>query len=222
MSFSVLNVRGDGHCFYRCVWRLAVAEPSVADDLCLEADDLADEDAGVREIRDTIASYLGSWGEGRVRGLLELHRADPSLAEFYPVLAHAGRCTGADEAFRAIVRAVRETRTYASELELSVLRDALDDVRVLVLSCASLADPAGLADRWMRDLHKSLPLVDESRVAVLINENNVHYRLGRFRGRVVIDAAELRRHIEERMAEPSDSDDSDDFDDSDDSDRVDV
>lgn len=54
----------------------------------------------------------------------------------------------------------------------------------------------------VRDAHGT----DAAIMAILVNEGNFHYRLGRFRGAVVFDTSELRSHIDQLLASSSDED----------------
>ena len=56
MSFRVLNVKGDGNCYYRCIWNIVKG----IDELCeaLYLNDKVDEDRGAEEIREYVALSL--------------------------------------------------------------------------------------------------------------------------------------------------------------------
>jgi len=57
MLLSIIDVKGDGHCFYRCVWRIAqkVTEITEVLYLCQNSDS---ELEGAQEVRDYVAIAL--------------------------------------------------------------------------------------------------------------------------------------------------------------------
>ena len=53
MALMIHNVKGDGHCFYRCLWRIIRSDTAASEIIYLI--DKTDEDAGMQEIRDFVA-----------------------------------------------------------------------------------------------------------------------------------------------------------------------
>lgn len=101
---------------------------------------------------------------------------------------------------------------YASELEVEIVRGALNDIgggldtQLLVLACgSSVGDRAALADKWLRELHQAARSCAASRVTVLNNQDNVHYRFTRFNGSVVTDRARMVEALDALMDSDSDS-----------------
>ncbi len=220
MALRVVNVRGDGHCFYRCVWRVAKECPRVAEALLLE-EELSDELEGAMEVRHFVSMSLrhGVYGArtafrnmlALLEGVEDAELRD-TLTDAYPLLSSGipgsvGGLTDAAEDLRRYdaLERIDDTALYASEFEVGILTRALAveaDLRLIVVIDGGSA--AESADKWLRELHKMLPTVAESRVALLINVDNVHYRFARFRGKAVASHADLTAYVEAIMKEESD------------------
>lgn len=91
-NFRVFNVRGDGNCFYRCMWRIGKEDRAIADALWIFH--LDDEDAGSRQVRRFVANALLHCprAERALQNLMALRRAwdedVDDLEESYPILEH--------------------------------------------------------------------------------------------------------------------------------------
>jgi len=57
MLLSIIDVKDDGHCFYRCVWRIAQKVPEIAEVLYL-CQNCESELEGAQEVRDYVAIAL--------------------------------------------------------------------------------------------------------------------------------------------------------------------
>lgn len=209
MKFNVVNVKGDGSCFYRCLWRVASSDSCVAEDLALDEDDLKDEDVGVREIRRAVAWSIENSPSiiARLDDLSDLYFADRSLVDVIPILEHVDKNATLVENAEAVAACVRQTNTYASQFELETVRYMVDSTDIIVLACESFRDLESLGDKWLREIHAALRGVTKPRLAIVLNEANMHYRVLRFGTSYVLDTHTFRVFIEDRMNEESDESD---------------
>lgn len=222
MRMRVRDVRGDGHCYYRCVWQVAKNDSRAFEALCLvdeteggnQAED--EETEGAIDVRFFVVMSLRHDPNAIdvLRRLLLLaeesstdHTTLSHLKECYPILASP--CTAAASeagagtsltrgiAFDVVLARVRDeienAGIYASSFEHEIVSGALSkeaDLRLLVLCRESEVSKEDLADKWLRQLNKQLPHVSESRVAVLVNHDNVHYMYVTWRCGSMVPAAE--------------------------------
>ena len=212
--FNVYNVNGDGNCFYRCIWNIAKCETEIADALCIE--DLSDEDTGLLEVRSFVAQSLKyePFAQSILGNLIKLYKEAPYLTENYPILKHIK--TGADLVTncKTVADIIEKTNIYASGIELDIVKHRFRaiiaypilDIEILVISHKRGIPKSDLADKWLRELHAMMRNVSCDRVVVLINEDNVHYRYGKFETTAVIDKNVLAPWLDALMNENSDSD----------------
>jgi hypothetical protein len=184
MAFALSDVRGDGSCYYRCVWRIAREDADVARVLVVERTDPEDEDDGVDEIRDLVASRLVNPPTLRAStaALLRLHASNPELRleEQYPFLERRASAGSSCDVARAI--GAPGSKVMAGELEHRVVADALESdaacsLHLVVLSMRSSDGVGDIADKWLRELHKMLPAIRSERIAIVVNVGEIHYKV---------------------------------------------
>lgn len=207
--FRITNVRGDGSCFYRCVWRVACASDAAAQALFLQPDEVADEELGVREIRQHVAWLIENDSrETRetIDALLALAGASECINDLYPLLDAVDPEAPYFDNIKGMADMVRLKDTYASEVEVCIVQRELCDagIALVVVSCESFSDLELLGEKWLRELDKLLPSITSPKLCTLINEGNSHYRLGKFCGDVVADTEALRTYVQDRMNSDSD------------------
>jgi hypothetical protein len=241
MGMHVCDVLGDGHCYYRCIWQVAADDRRAFDALSLVDDDNVverSETDGAGDVRYFVVMSLRHDPDAInvLRRLLQLadeatdQETMSALRESYPILAGScelvpgGASLSNGIAFDAALARVRDeienTSMYASSFEHEIVNSALSkdaDLRLIVL-CKELGEGReALADKWLRQLHKQLPHVSESRVAVLVNCANVHYMYVRWRsasdaatsttGRIVLTTQDLVDHVNALMVVDTEEDD---------------
>lgn len=213
--FRIVNVLGDGSCFYRCVWRVARSSDAAAHALLLVPSDLDNEEQGVREIRRQVAWLIENDSRetrDTIDSLLALAGDGPDACEcvtdLYPLLDAVDPQATYQDNIEGMANLVRKHETYASEIEVGIVQRELVDagIALVVISCESFSDPESLGDKWLRELHKLLPSITCPKLCTLINEDNVHYRLGKFGKEAVTDTEALRAYVDARMLSESDSD----------------
>jgi hypothetical protein len=221
MSFRLVDVARDGHCFYRCVARLCKEDGDVAD--ALDVTDPADEHASVLEIRKHVAeSFVRDEKSAEsYEALLKLYDEAEAgsdkreLAELFPLLEERHRREPGDAArdtnLRAAARAVADSNMMASSIEVDAVRRRLARISydLLVLTRDTGADNRHTADKWLRDLHGLLRQAACARVATFVNEDNIHYKCLLYKGRHAASADDLRAHVQRLMDESDESDETD-------------
>lgn len=218
MVLKVYNVKGDGNCYYRCIWHIAKRIPKIAEALMVW--ELEDEDKGAEEIRYCVALNIRDHREHEVRStvknLLDLHKVVPDLDEQYPFLS---RLNGLEESedlgsiCHRISRLVENTNMMASSLEHQVVESILSDTfympdvdcKLIVLTQLPTDKVEDLAEKWLYNLNSILKTIENTYVCVIINENNIHYKYTTIFGKVVVEVEKLKICIEQKVAEDSDS-----------------
>lgn len=203
MSFKVLNVKGDGNCYYRCIWNIIKND----DELCeaLNVDDRENEDEGAREIRGYVALSLKYEKDTKniLRNLLEIHKDVPGIENMYPLLKGLQDYDSFDEICAVVSERIESTSMMASGFEHDVIAnrlckityDCATDLQLIVLTQDEGEDKDDLADKWLRQLYCMLPKIHCERVAILVNENNIHYKYGVFCRKTVLNKKAFEQFI---------------------------
>lgn len=211
MTLKICNVRGDGNCYYRCLWKVMRDEPRCVRAVVGIKDNTVTEDQAVTNIRQFVADVLETDANAQttLRNMWELSGVI-DLSEEFPLAARMKRYKQWDTVLKNSCNLIRTTNIMASQLEHSIIKTALDaaDIGIIVLSRTeedgTLAD---LAEKWIYQLDVILPKIEASRVTILVNEDNIHYKYLKFNGHTITTRAALQSYIAECME--SDSDDCD-------------
>jgi len=197
IEYELRDVRGDGNCFYRAVYRIMQdADGDVKERLALA--DVHSEDAGVGTLRAFIASAVDGHranpdSHQQIDNLCDLVQAAKpkdrkelidNLHDNYPFVTAATCKKQGDARYKAVADMIRSTkkRMYASGLENEVVRKALMDANVALLTISSNGSIRSSTEKkWQADLNKLLERTTASQIAVILNRNNEHYQYLRFR-----------------------------------------
>jgi hypothetical protein len=215
-TLQVYNVKGDGNCYYRCLWRIAKANPKVA--RALLVNDVNNEEEGMKEIREFVALSLefeNINAKTTIENLIKLFANVTDLDTMYPFLARIhDKNADIKKIMKEIARIVENTNMYASSLEHQIIverfaafdEDPILDCKLVVLTQSSHETIEDLSEKWMNDLYKIVCNCANKFICVIINEDNIHYKYTKLFGKFIIKCIDLKQHIEERMNESSDSD----------------
>lgn len=208
MDIKVINVRGDGNCYYRCIWNIARSVPEIADALMIH--DLTDEKEGADEVRYYVALSIRmeTYAQKIIDNLVELYKEVPDLVEQYPILGHIKDVNaGKKDIYNSISKVIENTSVMASSLEHEIIAERLVDsvldppldCRMIILSQNPGEDKTDLADKWLRQLHVALDKIENEYVIVLINEDNIHYKYTKLLGKIMVKTNEFKTYINEKM-----------------------
>ncbi len=212
----IYNVEGDGHCYYRCIWNIAKNIPGIAEALMIH--DTDDEEEGVDEVRYYVALCLRfkeTFAVSIVKNLVALYKEVPDIVEMYPILDHIKDIDAPiNDICEQISDVIENTRVMASSLEHEIITDrlintSLDppvDCKLIVLAQLSGEDKEDLADKWLRQIDTALKNVDNEFVAIIINQDNIHYKYTRIMGGHMVNTEILRAYIRNKMECDTDSD----------------
>ena len=214
MALRVVDVKGDGHCYYRCIWNIVKDQSGAKDAMMLTQleddgeDDMAESiryfvslslkyDKKTVEMFDNLMQLAGDVDQVSLTHLLEM----------YPLVTFAiGEDVDREDARRLAGEHIADSNVYASSFEHDVVSRVLAEeagIRLIVLSAEDGDTKEDLADRWLQNMDKALPRIGEPNIAMLVNIGNYHYRYVKFRGRTVTSTAEMMAYVAERMAEDS-------------------
>lgn len=192
VDYVLRDVAGDGHCYYRAVYRLIGAQPTARAALGIAED--ATEDDAVVDLRKTVARVLLAGdvvpeANAAIDTLCELAAVSDEIAEelveMYPFLTEDVRTASrSSKRYRLVANKIAKTPLYASALEHHVFQTLLGpaNVSLLVLSAPTLGVSGKRRDIWKKDLRTLLRNTTTRRVAVLLNVANVHYQYFSFKG----------------------------------------
>lgn len=204
MSFKVIDVKGDGNCYYRCIWNIVKDDEELAAALCIEECD--NEDIGAQEIRDYVASSIKYEAEPKsiLRNLLEMYKECKEIEEYYPVLKRIDCNDEFDDICANVAGIIEDSSIMASSLEHEIIAARLAttcsyncaaDLKLIVLTQDPHESKVDLVEKWTEQLYRILPTVGNSRVAMIVNIDNIHYKYGCFLGQTVIDKHSFETHI---------------------------
>ena len=208
--FKVHDVKGDGSCYYRCVWKLAKEHSYIAESLYVN--DVDDEDRGVEEIREYVALSLKYEKHTKhyLKNLLDLYKQVPELVQNYPLLSVVDLQNDTfDETCKKIAYRIENTKMMASSFEHEVISQRLStttydsacDLNIIILSQHEDMDKDDLAEKWLFDLAAILPKLTCKDVAIFVNEDNIHYKYVRFNNDIVIDRQTLLDYVNDKVEE---------------------
>ena len=209
-NLRIINVKGDGSCLYRCIWRIARSDSDVARTLLI--DDVQDEDKGTEQVRYYVALSLKHEKsvQRMLADLINIYEVSPFVIENYPILSLVDR----DESFatncESIANGIENTRIMASSFEVEVIRSCLSldpgaDVGLIVLVRETSLDLEDLVDKLLRELHAALNKCQNDRIAVIINEDNIHYKYTKILGEIVNSRSKLVTWTRDLISEEEDS-----------------
>jgi hypothetical protein len=200
VNFKVYDVKADGNCYYRCIYNIAKHDPYIQN--ALSMNNINDEDESVREIREYVSLSLKNEEPPKIylQNLLELYRAVPDIKHQYPLLETIDIDEISEELFGEIADKIENTNMMASSFEHEVVSTALYPYLYIIVIKKTYRDSVeDLADKWLHELHKMLPTITCERVAIIINEDDIHYKYMKFQNNVIINRLELVNHVQEKI-----------------------
>lgn len=202
MSLVVYDVPGDGHCYYSCVEALLRQDARLASKMGIGQVGGEGEGKGgaVGALRALVATRLRRrrGAQQLLLNLLELHRQDSSLEEYYPLLRFAK--PSFEESVHSIAERIARSNLMASSIEHEIMNAELREgdeprVTILVLSKEGREVTQSVVRKWICDLQKLLAAVSTAYVAVFVNDSNAHYLYAELGGKCVIRRRDLHAYI---------------------------
>ena len=197
LKYKVHNVEGDGNCFYRAVYHVLKESRAAQVQLGIEGTygtNNSEELEAVKLIRQRVAQSI----KGKVfpeitstiKTLCKL--ADvPDMVDMYPFVTKevcAAKGAARYAKIAALVEEAGDTTLdeamYASSLEMDVIQNIIK-VRGLTILAVSAVDGETARSRttkWKNDLGALLRTATTPNVAVLLNDDNIHYQYLAFKG----------------------------------------
>jgi len=218
-TFRICNVQGDGNCYYRCLYQIAKKDSEVKDALYIEHID--NEEEAIKEIRDYVAISLKyeKRSQSILKNLIEIYKSVPDISQNYPILKKINIKSSFEEIRDEVMKLIEDTNIYASSFEHEIISDRLSecssdafvDIKLIILTKNFDEKNEDIADKWLRQLQPILNTVSNKRIAILINEDNIHYKYMKFLNQIIISKTDLQNHIEQLLEESSEYEsDSDD------------
>lgn len=204
MALTIHNVRGDGHCFYRCMWHIARTDVELSS--VIRLDEKNNEDVGMQEVRSSVARVIRQDlnSESIVSSLVyfkELHRESLSsikdTIQCCPILECIDPGLSTRQNCEHVAHAIEHTNIYASSVEIEVMQTVLNEigVRIVVILWEVFESEDDIAEKWLTQLDKKMMTVRENRICILVNFDNIHYKFIKFRASLLIDSNEFREYI---------------------------
>jgi hypothetical protein len=205
-ALRIYNVRGDGNCYYRCIWRIIKDDDELRADLGI-AESIRSEDDAVPLLRNFVANRLETdeTAQTMLRNVWELSACIADIDEQYPLAAKVARYKNWETVLNNACRLIRTTSIMASELEHKIISHALDDLHVVVLARMTETALADSAEQWLHQLNILLPRIEKGTVALLINEDYIHYKYMKFQKEVVISTDELESYVQQMLNNDTDT-----------------
>lgn len=213
-KFTIFDVKGDGHCYYRCIYNIAKSESEIAEALYIN--NINNEETAIQEIREYIALSLKCEKptQNILNNLIELYKEIDDIRRYYPLLKKINKDDDFDTNCKKVIDIIENTNMMASSFEHEIIAsrlktpsyDAFIDLQLIILTKDSSENLSDLSDKWLRQLNVILPTITCSRIAILINEDNIHYKYMKYLGHIIISRTELQTYINTKMSEESSSD----------------
>lgn len=208
MKVKIYNVAADGNCFYRCIARIVKEDIHIAAALEIDLDN-HDEEYIIKQIRQFVSRSIikDSLAHQIIQNLINVFKESSFIEENYPILSFVDVEKTLNENIIAIAYAIQDTCVMASSVELEIISQRLSeidtDTSLVILSQDLYISKVDLEDKWLRELFKLIRKIDCSRMAILVNENNIHYKYIKIDNSIVNYTKEIDTNIEALMNEPS-------------------
>jgi hypothetical protein len=186
---AICNVRGDGNCYYRCIWNCVKGHALFRTQIGLG--DCKSEECAVRELRACVANHLRRSNKAR-RHLLEVWKMAQDvddLEEEYPIVADVRSITSFSRVLLMTYHKIATTNIMASALEHAIVQDLLPDLQIAILTRVSGASATSL----IRQAQKCIERIMKPRTIILINEDNIHYKYVKVCGETICITRDLCR-----------------------------
>jgi hypothetical protein len=214
MALAIHNVKGDGHCFYRCIWRIVRGDEATSEIIYLI--DKIDEDAGMQEIRDFVAIAVRRdyTLEDMMSSLLEFKKLnmDDMMEEHCPILEFIKPELSLRDNCEIMAIAIENTSMYASSVEVEVIIRIFKEVNVglvIVSWDTATEDKDDVSEKWLYQLQKKMAVTKEDKICILVNIDNIHYKFAMFRLQHIFQRSEFVEYIDQMLDDSNDSNDSD-------------
>ena len=216
MALMIHNVKGDGHCFYRCLWRIVRGDTDTSEIIYLI--DKTDEDAGMQEIRDFVAIAVRRdfTLEDMIASLVEFKKLDmKDIEENCPIMEFIKPDLTLRENCEIMATQIETTAMYASTVEIEVMVRIFKEVDVCLVIVSwdtDTEDKDDLSEKWLYQLQKKMAVIEEDKICILINVDNIHYKYAKFRSAHIIKRSVFIAYIDEVLAADADASSSEDSD----------
>lgn len=207
IDYTIHDVKGDGHCFYRSVYQILKESPFGQDALSIQDTYInpdMTEDHGVEIMRSYIAEGIrrGLFEDAKLtidnlcsltEGLSDTDKEElfDQLEEMYPfVTIDTCNLKGVSRyyAIANMIENMEKPVMYASSLEIDIIKGELatkgdnkPNLTILIISNSGRRSRK-VEEKWKSDLLALLENAVTRNVAVLLNKNNVHYQYLTFKG----------------------------------------
>ena len=207
-KFVVYNVKGDGNCYYRCVWQLVKSSLNVATALCTNDNEI--ETNGIQELRDFVVMNIihDNQTKDYLYNLIELYKSAPDILNMFPILKDICLKDTFERQCKHVINLIKTTNCMASSFEHTIIQQSLNriGIEIIVLSQRDDLDVDDLSDKWLKELYVLIPKVNCPKIAILINEDNIHYKYTRFSKQIIFDKRVILEYLQSAMDAPTDSD----------------
>ena len=202
MTFKIVDVKGDGNCFYRCIWNI-VKDHEVAKEDFMLVDD-KNEDDGCLEIRYYVATEIKfkQYAQDMLMNIIELDAVVDGLSELYPFLLEPKYIRAKDDSISNVITSVcdiiKYTTTMASELETTIISSTLtqySDICLLILTQNCNEVEGDMIKDLLYQVQKMLPKITTTDIAIIINIDNIHYKYVTFMDKVIFTKCEINDYI---------------------------
>lgn len=210
MALRISNVRGDGNCYYRCIWNIVKHSEDFCSDLGLSQS--LNEDQAVKVLRRLVANKLAEddVAQTMLRNIWELSGVIADIDDQYPIAQKIVRYKKWETVLANACKLISTTNIMASELEHTIIASCLPNIHIVILTRFASDTLADMGEKWLYDLNILLPKIDKLHIALLINEDYIHYKYMRFNKDATPIYNDLYNYVQECLAESCAEDTDDD------------
>jgi len=200
-KLRLCDVKGDGHCYYRCIYNVIKEDDKASDSLYIE--NINQEDETIMEIREYVGVTLkcSKIYKDMLRNLLNIYEKTPSILGDYPLLGKFDMKDSFENICDKVIKAIENTNMMASSFEHEIISARLSvkdiNLKVLIITKNENEKWDDIIDKWLRQFYTILKTVYNTRIAILINEDNIHYKYIKFMGKTIFEKKEFEKYIDE-------------------------
>lgn len=193
MRVEVCDVKGDGNCYYRCVWN--VVRHSVRLRCALGLEDCRSERDAVGILRHKVAAELrhNQNAQAHLKEIWELSQTVDDLDEEYPIVEVIKSFSKFnDKVILIAANHVATTNIMASALEHTIIQTMIPTLHIAIVSTTRKQS----ITYWMKQLAKQLQIFYKKKyIAILLNVNNIHYKYVKINGSSVATKEEVEKFV---------------------------
>ncbi len=191
--FNIINVKGDGNCFYRCIIGISREYTEIYNYFQLKQNNTCNEN--IKILRNFVANSIinDDFSQKILKNLFELYKDVPFIIENYSFLKYFEDDKDIEYNYNKISEVIKNSNIMASSLEVDIINHIFEknNIKLCVVSYSDNYDKNKLPLKWFKEILTILKNSTYENFSILINYDNVHYKYCKFMDKIKINRNEF-------------------------------